>query len=188
MYGDQAPAPTRALNVVPDHPHYGDERNFVVIRSVTGNTTEADIVRANVGDELRVTAVVHNNAANSLPPEESTIHGLKMRFTMGQNTTDNPVRIIIEADNAAAVWDSASVVTPVKTSLQFISGSIKFKTNHAKDPKLSVPDGKFAQGHSVLLGQEELNGQLPVGYDKDGVYQGAGIAEFRLVVVPATEQ
>lgn len=187
MYTGNIPSTIPLLNSVADHPLYGDMRNFVNVRSLSKGTYNGDIVRADIGDEVVVSVVVHNNAADNLPPEQTTIHGLRMRYTVGRDTTDDPIRVVIEADNASAVWDSASVVTPVRTSLQFISGSITFKTNHASDHPLRVPDAKFAQGGSVPLGQSKLDGELPVGYDKNGVYQGAGIAEFRLVVVASTE-
>lgn len=170
------------LNSQVDHPKYGDERNFVGVANARGGPY-TDLVRADIGDDLYVRVIVHNNCRDGVDPSRSTIHGLQMRFVAARETTDIPVRVVIEADNAFTVWDSASIITSAPASVIFLSGSITFKTNHSLDAPFLVPDGDFGKGKTVVLGQSALDGELPIGADSNGIDQGAGIVLFKLRVV-----
>lgn len=178
----ERPANYAVLNSITNFGTHGDERNFVQARlEAHGDASYADIVRADIGDEIVIYAWVANDAADNLAGNAATIHGLTATLYVYDGGTDNSIAIILEGKNATAVWDGASIITQADARLAYIVGTGRFFTNHAENG-LVLPDS-FGEREPVAIGQAALDGELPVGYDAGGIYQGSGYLTFRLRVL-----
>ena len=176
------PATYAVLNSITDNPTHGDERNFVQIRPLgSSNESYAEMVRGDIGDEFVVYALVANDAADNLASLPATLQGLTATLSLKANGTDLPLSVILAAKNAPEVWDGASVITTKPASLRYVAGSTKFHT-HAVNDGYSVPDDNFGAGSPISIGYDSSDGNLPVGYDKDGNYMGSGYLTFRIEI------
>jgi hypothetical protein len=183
-FTEHLPADHAVLNSITDQVVQGDERNFVQIKRATqpGATRYADNQEAKPGDRVTVYAWVENDAADNVPGVRSTVHGLTARFVSGRLSDGRlTAGVVYDGKDIASAWDGATVKIPGIASLQFINGSIRFLTNHSPEGGFVVPDGEFAAGKPVPVGETALDGEFPVG-KIDGKGSGSGYLLFDMLV------
>lgn len=178
VYSWEAPASYAVLNSIGDNPVQGDERNFVRARLVdAGNETYADRLVVSPGDVVVVNAYVGNDAADDLGLA-ATILGLNAQVVFGAPGNACPVGVILGGTNVKDVWDGATLLSDVPIALRYVPDSAFFHTN-ATGYEI---DGDYGNQSPMVLGQYQQDGEYPIGYSSDGVYQGTGYLTFRVEV------
>ena len=94
------------LNSITDNPDHGDERNFVQVRNLTRDSLFGEEVEACSGDLVEVYVGIWNDAAPDLG-DGGTILGLRMKALVTDRQDSTAIGGVLEATNAATVWDSA---------------------------------------------------------------------------------
>lgn len=94
------------LNSITDNPGHGDERNFVQVRNLTRDSLFGEEVEACSGDLVEVYVGIWNDADLGLD-DAGAILGLRMRALVTDRQDSTAIGGVLEATNAATVWDSA---------------------------------------------------------------------------------
>lgn len=186
MFDVDEMAPYAAINALTGHPWVGDTRNFVRVRNITTDGTSNDnalrkTTSASLGDEVEIAVWVINSADDELDSSAATLHGLTLHLCVPQLAVDDlTVRGTLSAINATSVEDAATVVTASPALLELVSGSATFESGAGG---YSLSDG-IASGDDVLLGWDQPDGDLPVGWADDGRYRAWGFVKVRFVISP----
>jgi serine/threonine protein kinase len=182
-YTMASPAPTPVLNSITDrlgsNGTPGDERYSVSVWR-EGSIRGEGLLRANIGDVLRVGGYFFNDAA---PGPEADIKGLSVRYSTETNTTQIPVWLIVKGVNADEVWDSASIITTTSASLEIVPGSFHMRTNKTGSDFVPLPDGEFSKGSFALVGRTSEEAVLPPA--GNGGWEAATFIGFKVKVVEA---
>lgn len=184
MYSIKRPAEYTVLNSLKDNPAAGDERNFVSVKRLgETDSSYSDVIGVRAGDELVVMAYVSNGASDNLGVA-AAVHGLTARLYLPAAGTDHSLAVTYRGENAAEVWDGASVITPEQSELVYVAGSAEFHTASASGGSYTAKDSAFERGEEMSLGHQKQDGLLPVGRLDDGSEIGNGYLTFRVKVEP----
>jgi hypothetical protein len=177
----QTPAPYAVLNSISNNPGHGDEREFVQVRqSKSPNGTFANIVRAEPGDELTVYVFVMNDAGDNLANSAATIHDLRARLFLERGDKDVSLAVTLIAANAKDVWDGASVVSSAPIDLSFVPGSVNVTS---RDSVYTADDDEmFESKDGMLLGYQQQDGLMPVGWAENGTNEFSFYVMFKVRV------
>lgn len=167
------------LNSITDHPHVGDERNFVRVRQA-GEDTYTDYLRVQPGDNIELSVFYANDAADNLDGSAATIHGLEAEFYFPPAGKDTGLSVTLSGKNVAGVWDGATVLSDVPVDLHPVAGTLRALTG-AASWNIDIGDRLDA----VTLGWEKSDGELPVGKGENGEARGYGYLTVELDVVAA---
>ena len=172
--------PTQPVfNSITNSPKYGDERNFVTIKSTDGGsgTSSAwtDELTVQNNKEYFVRMYVHNNAE-----AQYVAQGVSAKFNL---PTYNAKRIQIDgylsSTNAAPteVWDQAVFSSTGNFALQYVAGSATYTNNNLQEQTrvFNLPDSVVSTG--AQLGYDSMNGQIP------GCFQYGGYVVFKVKAV-----
>lgn len=167
------------FNSITNSPNYGDERNFVTIKSTDGGsgTSSAwtDELTVQNNKEYFVRMYVHNNAE-----AQYVAQGVSAKFNL---PTYNAKRIQIDgylsSTNAAPaqVWDQAVFSSTGNFALQYVAGSATYTNNNLQEQTrvFNLPDSVV--GNGAQLGYDSMNGQIP------GCFQYGGYVIFKVKAV-----
>lgn len=167
------------FNSITNTPHYGDERNFVTIKSTDGGsgTSSAWTDELNIQNnkEYFVRMYVHNNAE-----AEHVAQNVTAKFNL---PTQSAKRIQIDgylsSTNAVPteVWDQAVFNSTGNFSLKYVTGSATYTNNNLQEQTrvFNLPDSVV--GNGAQLGYDSMNGNIP------GCFQYAGYVVFKVKAV-----
>lgn len=192
------PASYVTFNSITDDPSWGDERNFVDIKDVTGqenNGTTAsakgfgDTAKATENHTYMVRMFVHNNAAANLGLKATNTHVMTYIPSAGDTTIN--IQGTLAADNcgasksnssgsACAFWDDAYLLSDDgKTEYQasYVSGSARYY-NNVKDFKSEgfTLSNNIIKQNGAQVGYESMNGEIL------GCFQYSGYVTFEVKV------
>lgn len=183
-YTIEKPADHIVFNSITNNPNYGDERNFVTIKSVENRNTAnwVDELKVENGKEYYVRMYVHNNAAANL---NLVAHNVTAKFNIPDfNAKRIQIDGYLSATNAnpEQVWDQAVFTSDNLFNMSYVTGSAVY-TNNAHTDGLTLSDHVATTG--AELGYQSLNGSIP------GCFQYSGLVTFKVkatVVAPTVEK
>lgn len=153
----------------------GDEKNFVGAREDTGinlgaeNIWEGNQIHVENGKTYLIRLYVHNNNPNGL---DAVAKDVKVAFDVPEDTSTRlQINGFITSSNAtpSKYWDYVDLVSDQPFHLEYVKGSGKLENNGIGQnggTKLSDDIVKAASG-GVLIGYNELNGEIPGCYTYD---------------------
>jgi len=192
------PAPHVTFNSIVDNPNWGDERNFLVIRQASDDSSwGTDETYASVGDSIvsashegiqlsagtdyLLTLYYTNNAAENL----RNVHAKETRVRFGipqyiPSGGHSMVSAFIDSSNATpkSVYDHVFINAPRDSgyAISYVGGSGSIFTN-AFDKGQRLSDGVFGKG--AYVGYDRLNGDIPPASDKCSGYVTARLRVTR---------
>lgn len=167
------PADFITFNSITDNPNIGDERNFVGIRLSDTDNKWSDEITVREGKTYTVRMYVHNNAAANL---NLVAEDVTAKFNLPTNTAKSiQVNGFLSSSNASPkeVYDHATFVSDEDFNLSYVSGSLEYENNVFGAKGVSLSKDIFTS-KGVLLGYDELNGEIP------GCFEYAGYVTFEV--------
>ncbi len=155
------------FNSFTNNPQYGDERNFLTVRSADGGSYSDSIAVAD-GKEYVVRFFLHNNAQQSLSGANNYVAtGTSVKVAL-PSTINGSANIdgSISAANAApgTVSDNVTLTSDGQYKLQYVAGSATIRTQALSD--VAVSDSIVTTGAPV--GYDALNGNWPGCFEFSG--------------------
>jgi uncharacterized repeat protein (TIGR01451 family)/LPXTG-motif cell wall-anchored protein len=151
------------FNSITNTPNYGDERNFVTIKSTDGGSGSSsawtDDITVENNKDYYVRMYVHNNAE-----AQYVAQNVKANFNVPTYAADRiQIDGYLSSSNATPtkIWDQAVFHSDSNFKLQYVEGSAKF-TNQSLQGQTRVfdlPDSVVGDG--AQLGFDSMNGQIP---------------------------
>lgn len=158
----------------------GHEANFVGARENTGinlgkeNVWNGNSIKAEEGKTYLIRLFAHNNSPNGY---ESIAHDVRLRFEISdtvfvtkpkesENAYQAAIHGYITCSNANPTWymDGVKFTSDRPFHLQYVFGSAYF-TNNAFGPTSGYNLSDDIMNQGVLIGYDELNGDIPGCYE-----------------------
>lgn len=161
-------APYPIFNSITDNPNYGDERNFLTIKSEEhrGAGGWGDDVWANPGETFYVRVYAENSGQDSAGAVAAgALQDSRVRLSVESSPGEHVIRAELSAVNAITVWDSAIVHTRPGVVLDFDAESSELLNNIFTDG-VALENDPFAEP-GALIGFESLDGVVLPGYRYD---------------------
>ncbi len=177
-YTIEKPADKVTFNSITNNPNYGDERNFVLIKSDKNNQAggwKYDRISVDKTEEFYVRAYVHNNAAANLG-----LSSKNTRVTVSLPTDISKevnMNVIVSSDNSdpKEVWDNIVFSSSKDFNVAYVAGSAYFKNNVNTNPGFKISDDLVTK-KGAKIGYQSMDGVLP------GCFQYSGILTFKVRV------
>jgi uncharacterized repeat protein (TIGR01451 family) len=176
LYTMEAPAGHVTFNSITDNPVQGYEPNFMQVKNASAsNSTYADSIKVQPGQEYTIFVYYHNDASSTLNASGVGIaHGAYVRAAIPAvvNGTANS-DAFVGATNAtpAEVFDDITLTSDSSVNLTMVPGSAHIYSNGAINGA-SLSDNIVTTG--VPLGYDALDGVVP------GCNQYAGYVTFNV--------
>ncbi len=179
LYTMAHPADHPTFDSITDNPNYGDERGFTTVKDVTANGNFSHNTQLIPGHEYMVQIYIHNDASETLNASGAAIaHDVAARAALsatidGSDTVDG----FITSSNAdpKLIYDSATLTSTGKVTLEYIKGSAMLYTNHQT---ANLSDSVITTG--VTVGSHDLSGNWL------GCLDSAGYLRFKFKVPAPT--
>ncbi|PKM59972.1 MAG: hypothetical protein CVU99_10560 [Firmicutes bacterium HGW-Firmicutes-4] len=177
-YTMENPSPVVTFNSITDNPNYGDERNFVSIKSADNQNSGgwSDEIAIKKSGKYYLRIYIANSSADNL---YQIAKNTKIRFNI-PDYESNRIQIdgYIESDNSSPtmIYDQAVFKSDKKFRIEYIPGSAECTNNKFTDGIQLSDDIKNSNG--VLVGYDQMNGDFPPGYKYDAIV----IAEVNVIV------
>lgn len=167
-YTMQHPAPEPVFNSIIDNPVYGDERNFVNVKPAedTRDGGWRDHLWARPGDTVLVRIYVENSAADNLGVVHlGWIKGAGLTLSMSHGDGQHSIQAMLQGVNVKAVWDGVTIHADEDVIAEWVPDSLTLFSNFYPGPEGLKLDQNMALAGGVLLGGEEIDGDIKPGYE-----------------------
>ena len=166
-YTNNDPAPEVTFNSITNNAAIGDERNFVRVAELGGDSIQyVDSLKIEPGKEYEVYIYYHNNAASNLNPSGKGIaNGVKVSSaypTVVKKDEEGMISGIISAtdSNPPKVWDEAYVTTDYdEVTLRYKTGTAII--HNAGRVNGSVLSTDLFTEAGTYIGINTLDGRIP---------------------------
>ena len=163
LYTTAHPAGHVTFNSITDNPVQGYEPNFMRVKAATAsNSTYADSIKIQAGQEYTVFVYYHNNASSTLNASGVGIaNGAYVRAEIPAVVNGNTSSVAhVGASNATPVdvWDDATFTSDSSTRLSFVPGSAHIYNKGATNGA-TLSDSIVTTG--APIGYDALNGVVP---------------------------
>lgn len=162
-------APYPIFNSITDNPNYGDERNFLTVKSTryTNAGGWGDDVWANPGETFSIRALGENSGAdNAGVVSAGALQDARIRLSVTSTANgDHVVRAELSAVNSMTVWDSVIIHTRPGVELDFDPVTLQLHNNIY--PQGVALEGDPFSEDGALVGFETQDGVIPPGYRYD---------------------
>lgn len=176
------PATYVTFNSITDNPKWGDERKFMHIRDLAGNTSFSESANLQAGHQYEVIILYHNNAATPLNASgqgvaQGAFARTEIPALVGSGQSNVNAMAYVGASNArpSSVYDNIDLTnkTNADIALRYVKGTAKITSNGAVNGQ-SIPETLFSSS-GAKIGYDSLNGVLP------GCDQYSGYITFTLM-------
>jgi hypothetical protein len=155
------------FNAISDNPNIGHEFNFVGARERGLNNLWYDTINVEPDKTYFIRIYVHNNSHMGYDAvAEDVIAKFNVPTTVGKLIEVNG---FLYSSNATPkeIWDNVFFQSDKEFHLEYVTGSAKFENNGVGSGGVSLDDS-IVTSTGVLLGYEQLNGQIPGGFQYNG--------------------
>jgi len=173
-------SPTQpTFNSITNTPNYGDERNFVTIKTTDGGSGSSsawgDDITVQNNKEYFVRMYVHNNAE-----AEHVAEGVTAQFNIPDYSAKRiQIDGYLSSTNASPtkVWDQAVFNSDSNFQLQYVAGSAQYTNNNLQEQTRVFNLGDSVATTGAQLGYDSMNGKIP------GCFEYAGYVTFKVKAV-----
>jgi len=165
----EEPASYVTFNSIINNSNYGDERNFLIAKGVSEDSSSwRDVVKVEEDGDYIIRLFVHNNAAGNL---NLFAAGAKVQISLPSDKTDRiEVNGYISAANAnpPKIWDQVVFKSDKrKFGLAYVIGSARYFTNVNPSDGFAISDDVVSS--EVLVGYDQMDGSIRGCYEYSGI-------------------
>lgn len=157
------------FNSISDNPNIGDERNFVGLKRADPGSPDRwqNDVWGKPGDTYWMRVYVNNSGKDSFGTVMAGwIQGAKLQVGISKNENSTAVYAKLTANNAATVWDGATIHVDPGVDVRIDTADIRLNNNAHPGDGLRL-DATSVLGSGIPLGYDQMDGNIQPGYKYD---------------------